>query len=105
LDTGSYVLITEPFAASNLDQASSKPFGRTAVQAAQIGPFARVVNTGSCLHVRAEPSLAGQSLDCMADGVLLRDTGETRDADGVTWVSVMTPGGVQGWSASGFLER
>ena len=41
--------------------------------AIQRGTFARVIaGAGSCLHVRPEPSTAAASLDCAADGVLLR---------------------------------
>jgi hypothetical protein len=79
--------------------------GRTAVHAVQTGPFARVTGTGSCLKVRAEPSLSGEVLTCAADGVLLRDTGDTRTTDGAEWVSVMTPAGTPGWASAAFLQR
>jgi len=37
--------------------------------------------------------------------VLLRDTGETRDADGGAWRRVLTPAGVEGWASAQYLER
>jgi hypothetical protein len=79
--------------------------GRNLLQAVQAGPFARVSGTNSCLNVRAEPSATGQVLACMADGVLLTDSGESQTTDGVTWVRVTTPTHVQGWSAATYLER
>jgi hypothetical protein len=75
------------------------------VRAVLHGPFARVVNTGGCLDVRQEPSAAAAVLACAADGVLLRDTGETREADGATWARVVTPAGVGGWASDEYLER
>ncbi len=100
--TGEYRLITEEFVPN---ERPYFPYGRARIRAVQIGPFARVVDTGSCLNVRAEPSLAAQALDCMADGVLLRDFGEMSEADGVTWVRVSTPAGVEGWASAKYLER
>jgi hypothetical protein len=49
--------------------------------------------------------MAAPVLACAADGVLLRDTSETREADGATWRRVVTPAGVEGWASSQFLER
>jgi len=80
-------------------------FGRNYVRLVLQGPFARVVDTGSCLNVRAEPGRTAAVLACAADGVLLRDTGETREVDGATWRRVVTPSGVEGWASSQFLER
>ena len=79
--------------------------GRNQIQAVLQGPFARVVNTESCLNVRAGPGMVAAVLACAADGVLLRDTGETREVDGATWARVVTPAGVEGWANSQFLER
>ena len=86
--------------------------GRNGIQAVLHGPFARVVNTGACLNVRAEPAMAAAGLACAAaglacaaDGVLLQDTGETREVDGTTWRRVVTPAGVEGWASSQYLER
>jgi len=78
--------------------------GRNYVRAVLHGPFARVVNTGSCLNVRAEPAMAAPVLACAADGALLQETGETREADGATWRRVVMPAGVEGWASSQYLE-
>ena len=68
--------------------------------------FARVVNTdGTCLNIRAEPGSAGQVLACEADGMLLRDLGQTAKADAVMWLRVATPAGVEGWASTQYLER
>jgi hypothetical protein len=101
LTTGRYRLITDPFRTPGFQPQSAK----YVVRAIQTGPFARIVNTGSCLRIRAEPSLAAESLHCLADGVLLQHTGETREADAVTWLSVVTPGRRPGWASTAFLER
>ncbi|HEU4758588.1 MAG TPA: SH3 domain-containing protein [Dehalococcoidia bacterium] len=78
--------------------------GRSLVHAVQRGPFARVTGTGSCLNVRESPSATAPSLACAADGVLLRDTGETSDGDGA-WLRVVTPSGLDGWASTAYLER
>jgi hypothetical protein len=101
LTTGRYHLITDPFRAPAFEPQSARYIAR----AVQTGPFARVVNTGSCLRIRAEPSLTAETLDCLADGSLLQDTGETRQADGATWLSVVTPARRQGWASTAFLEH
>lgn len=79
--------------------------GRNHVLAAVQGPFARVVNTDSCLNIRAQPGTSAEVLTCLADGVLLRDGSETQQADGMTWLRVTAPGGVEGWSSTEYLER
>jgi hypothetical protein len=101
VDTNAYILrpLGEPF--TGPDFAS----GRNHIVAALRGPFARVVNTGSCLNIRDGPSLDTNVITCAADGVLLRDQGETVESDGVTWVRVVTPAGVEGWAAAAYLER
>jgi hypothetical protein len=78
---------------------------RYLVRAVLLGPFARVVNTGSCLSVRAEPGTAADAFTCAADDALLRDTGETQEVDGAAWLRVVTPAGVEGWASSQYLER
>jgi hypothetical protein len=79
--------------------------GRNLVVAVQTGPLARVAGTGSCLNVRAGPSLTADVLGCVADGVLLRPTGQATDADGITWALVTTPKGEGGWVSTNFIER
>lgn len=79
--------------------------GRNPVAAVMRGPFARVVGTGSCLNVRAEPGAGAKVLGCAVDGVLLRDSGEAREESGTTWLRVETPGGVEGWASTASLER
>lgn len=69
-----------------------------------VGRFALVSGTGDCLNVRAAPGAAAKVLDCYADGVLLRTSGEVADADGRGWLSVVTPDGRPGFAATGFLE-
>lgn len=96
--TGEYRPITEGFAS---DEPPYAPYGRTYVRVVQIGPFARVTGTDSCLNIRTEPSITAQVLYCAADGVLLTDSGETSG----NWVSVTTPGGVEGWASATYLER
>jgi hypothetical protein len=102
LETGEYRPIVEPFVPEG---GAYHPYGRSLVRAVQIGPFARVVNTGACLNIRLAPSLTGEVGTCAADGVLLTEVGETRDADGVTWVHVRTPAGLDGWASVNYLER
>jgi hypothetical protein len=70
-----------------------------------MGPFAQVTGTGSCLNVRAEPSITGQVLACMADGVLLHDNGETKVTDEGMWESVTTPNGTQGWASGNYITQ
>jgi len=72
----------------------------------QLERFVRVVNTeGTCLNIRAEPGSAGQVLACEADGVMLRDLGLTAEAEGVMWLRVLTPAGIEGWASTQYLER
>jgi hypothetical protein len=98
LEAGEARPIPHPF----LDQ----PLGYSyTVRAAMRGPFARVINTGACLDVRQQPTTNAAILACAADGVLLRDTGETHEADGATWRRVVTPAGVDGWASAQYLER
>lgn len=79
--------------------------GRNRIRAVLRGPFARVTPSGGCLNIRAEPRPDATVLNCAADGVLLRDTGETREAGGETWVRVVAPDRTEGWAAARFLER
>jgi len=75
------------------------------LQAVIHGPFARVVTPGDCLNVRAEASVASESVACAADGVLLTDLRVTRSADGKAWAEVETPDGKTGWVDDRFIEH
>jgi hypothetical protein len=101
LETGNIHAIPHPF----FDQSFPIPNILNAIVAVQHGPFARVDIPGSCLRVRAEPGLEGEILDCVADGVLLRDTGEVRTLEDGDWLRVVTPVGLEGWSSVDYLER
>jgi hypothetical protein len=91
--------IVHPFA-----DMKTLPVDGFRVVAVQQGPFARVVNTGSCLNVRREPQLDGRVIDCFSDGVLLRDSSHgLLYAD--EWVQVVVPGGEVGWANAQYLER
>lgn len=85
------------------------PRGRNQIVAAQPGEFARVVNTGSCLNIRAEPTESAVVLECVADNVLLRDIEKASGLISYTpvpgWVEVQTPSGNHGWATSQYLER
>jgi hypothetical protein len=75
------------------------------VRGAVLGRVARIAAGSDCLHVRESPSASATSLGCYRDGVLLFERGETRIADGATWVSVTTPDDKDGWASAGFLQR
>ena len=86
------------------------PRGRNHVVAIQRGKLLRVVNTGSCLNVRAGPDRTAAVLDCAADGVLLRQgAGIAQYPGGVGddggWYSVITPAGGEGFASGEYLER
>ena len=84
---------------------------RNRVLTADSGPFARVTGTGDCLNIRDAPGPGGTVVRCYADGVLLKDLGDTREVDGETWVHVWTTApigeweGREGWASAEFLER
>ena len=45
--------------------------------------------------------MAPASLDCAAEGVLLRDApGKEQEIYGILWAFVITPGGVAGWAST-----
>ena len=81
----------------------------------QQGPFLRVAGVGDdCLSLRAEPSPDAEELACAADRVLLTDLGGVVEAgtfpyvydiERVTWLSVRTPVGIEGWADGRYLER
>ena len=99
LDSGNMQPISSPFAEAEFQQ------GRSELVATVRGPFARVVNTGGCLNLRAEPTLDAEILRCLADNVLLLDTGETARGADVTWLRVVAPLGLEGWASTAFLKR
>lgn len=99
LDAGLIHPITDPFLGPDWKG------GRSLVRAVLPGPFARVVGTGDCLNVRAAAGMATQVLACAAAGVLLRDMGETQEVDGMTWLRVVTPAGVEGWASTQYLQE
>jgi hypothetical protein len=90
--------IAQPFANADF------PTGRNIVRAVQRGPFARVVNTGSCVNVREVPGTQARVLACAADGVLLRNLGETATVDDAGWLRVAMPAGAEGWASTQYLE-
>jgi hypothetical protein len=101
LKTSTVHPIVEPF-------ASNQPYqhGRNFVLAVVRGPFARVVNTGSCLNLRAEPRADAPVRDCAADNVLLRWVGqEEKSTDGQNWALVEMPDGDDGWVSPEFIAR
>jgi hypothetical protein len=68
--------------------------------------YARVVNTdGTCLNIRKEPGSAGQVLACEAEGVMLEDLLAGVFLEEITWARVRTPGGIEGWASTQYLER
>ena len=81
------------------------PSSRNLIAAVQRGPFARVVNAdATCVNVRAEPLSSAGILDCAAEGVLLRNTGEAGGPAG-EWLKVVTPNGAEGWANAQYLQR
>jgi hypothetical protein len=70
------------------------------------GTFAMVDAPGSCLHVRAEPGTAAETLGCFADRVLFTVTGEAVSGpEGTEWLPVRAPGAVEGLASTEFLIR
>ena len=64
--------------------------------------FALVTGTGSCLNVRAEPSVSGEILACAADNVLLTIVEPHQPTP--DWLHVITPGGVEGFVSRDYVE-
>lgn len=77
---------------------------RTRILAAVPGPWLKVTGAGDCLNVRTAPSTTAQSLGCLKVGVLLRDRGENRSAEGTTWIAVSGPGVAEGWASADYLD-
>ena len=95
LDSGTMRPISSPFSKVEFQQGHSR------IEATVRGPFARVVNTGGCLNLRAEPSLDAEIVGCLSDNVLLLDTGETARGGDVTWLRVVAPLGLEGLGQHG----
>jgi len=68
----------------------------------QTGSLARVIGTGSCLNLRAEPSLSAEVLACAADNVLLTVVEPHQPAP--DWLHVITPGGVEGFVSRDYVK-
>ncbi len=85
--------IPHPFS----DADFALPNRRNQVRVALQGPFARAEKPGACVNLYDSPSTSNTSAECIADRVLVRDIGETEQAEGVTWAHVMTPSGLLGW--------
>jgi len=83
--------------------------GRNYIRAVQLGPFARVTGTGSCLNIRESPNTTARVRECVADRVLLTYPGTPSSLPpGVSpdgWVEVISPSGTQGWASAQYLER
>jgi len=84
-----------------INEVDAPQLGRGLVRLFFKGPFARVIDTGSCLNLRQAPDANAPVPDCMADGVLVTDLGQTNGG----WVRVRTPAGLEGWASERFLER
>jgi hypothetical protein len=95
LDAGSFHLFSQI-------QAAGLP---EYVEGVETGSFLRVAGHGDCVNVRDAPSLEATSLLCASDGVLLRDLGDSHNADGETWLKVRLPDGRDGWAAERWIER
>ncbi len=90
-----------PSARATLDPRQFPSF-MAALTAPQI---ARVKIPGDCLNIRSSASLTAAVLSCPGHGALLRSSGATREADGLTWVAVQAPDGREGWASALYLER
>jgi DNA-binding CsgD family transcriptional regulator len=103
LSTGEIRALVEGFTAAPL------LCGRNHVLGAQLGPFLRAANTGSCLNVREMPDQSAPIVECVADNVLLRQADPPSsvppgvNTDG--WLEVVSPSGNQGWASIQYLER
>jgi len=87
--------ITEPFLDPNFEK------GRNRVIAVLINPAAVVSGTGSCLNVRADPSVESTILDCVPDGVILHLVVPDQ---GNGWLLVTSPTGAKGYASGEFLD-
>jgi len=80
----------------------SQALSARGVLSLRTGSFALVTGTGSCLNVRAEPSVSAEILACAADNVLL--TIVEPHQPGPDWLHVITPGGVEGFVSRDYVE-
>ena len=80
-------------------------FRRNFVRSAALGDWAIVKGAGDCLNMHDKPSLTATVVGCFRDGVLLHDQREVREAEGLTWVQVATPGGQVRYASAEFLDR
>lgn len=56
--------------------------------------------TTSSGNVRSEPTTNGDIVDKVGSGDVVTITGDTVEADGYTWLPILTTGGVTGWIAA-----
>lgn len=69
-----------------------------------IGRVLRVANAGDCLNLREQPSTSAKSLGWYRDGVLFGHRGQQQFADGISWIGVSTPTGLQGCASAEYLD-
>jgi len=58
-------------------------------------------STGGGAFIRSQP--AGEIITIVANGSLMQVLAETVEEDGVTWVHVLSPDGVEGWMVQALL--
>jgi len=75
-----------------------------AVEASWGAGAAGVVEPGSCLNLRTEPSLSASKITCLVQGTALSVTGGAVEADGYTWIPVTTSAG-SGWVAANYVDQ
>ncbi len=66
---------------------------------------ARVVNTGNAgVNMRDLPTLAGNVIAIIPEGDVITVTGESIQADNITWHPVVSRTGAEGWVADQYLQ-
>lgn len=74
--------------------------------AAPSGVKAVVAGTGGdCLNIRTGPGTSNPAPDCLDEGAVVTIVGEPEEANGLTWVHVISEAGHDGWVAEQYLER
>jgi SH3-like domain-containing protein len=69
-------------------------------------PPTRYRVTTDVLRLRAQPTLASDTLDRLVQGTVVTEVdSSTVTADEIVWRRVRSEGGTEGWMSSGFLER